>query len=461
MTSIQTPTEFGYSLGRSVRPRGVDLWSRLDRSTRVVGPMGSGKTMRLIAPALRDAPGAALATSTKADLYELTVVPRRQRGPVATMDPLRIVPGAEPLRWSPIHGAQDSRVAEVRGRAFAAGARSNAGASEGAIFYRQRAGALLMCLLHAAALDGASIRNVLAWSQRLTDPAPRRILDTHPNAAPGWADKLSGLVAGDDRTVGNTLATLEQALAPFDHDDIAASIDLPVERCTDLRQLIRENGTVYALGKDTPYGSVAPLVTAIVEDVLDTAEALAYTAPTGRLDPPFLAALDEAPNISPIPSLRQRVADGRGRGICVVYAVQGWASVVARWGAAEAAELAAITSNLVVYGGCKDPNFLADMEKLCGQTKVSRRSRSHSRGAHGGASTSTHETWEPVLRAHEIGTLNVDRGHALVLAENLPPLIARQPALFEQRNLWRDVIQPELAEVRAENVVAREVPVVS
>jgi type IV secretion system protein VirD4 len=327
--------------------------------------------------------------------------------------------------------------------------------SEGAAFYKQRAGAMLMCLLHAAALDGASIQQVLAWSRRPSDPAPRRILDTHPDAAPGWADKLTGIVTGDERTVGNTLATVEQALAPFDHAEVASAIDLPPDRCTDLRALIAANGTVYALGKDTPYGSVAPLVTAIVEDVLDTAEAIGYEMPNGRLDPPFLAALDEAPNIAPIPSLRQRVADGRGRGVCVIYAAQGWAGVVARWGAQEAAELAAITSNLVVYGGCKDPDFLADMEKLCGQVKITRRTRSRSSGAGATHSTAVHETWEPVLRAHEIGTLDVQRGHALVLAENLPPIIARQRALFERRKLWREVIEPEIAEVRATAARAR------
>ncbi|HEX3829084.1 MAG TPA: TraM recognition domain-containing protein [Sporichthyaceae bacterium] len=450
------PTQLGYSLGRSVKPAGVALWARLDRSTRVIGPMGSGKTMRLLAPALRDAPGAALATSTKADLYELTFVPRDKLGPVVVMDPLGIAPGAPPMRWSPIHGAIDSRVAETRGRAFAAGTRSvNAVLSDGALFYKQRAGAMIMCLLHAAALDGASIRNVLAWSRRPTDPAPRRILDRSPDAAPGWGDKLAGLVTGDERTVGNTLATLEQALAPFDHEHVAAAIDLPPEKCTGLRALIEAKGTVYALGKDTPYGSVAPLVTAIVEDVLDTAEAIGYGKPSGRLDPPFLAALDEAPNIAPIPSLRQRVADGRGRGISVIYAAQGWASVVARWGPQEAAELASITSNLVVYGGCKDPDFLADMEKLCGQVKVRRKTDSHSSGQYGSRSTSIHESWEPVLRAHEIGTLDVDRGHALVLAENLPPIIACQPALFQQRKLWRDVIEPELAAVRAKTASAR------
>jgi type IV secretion system protein VirD4 len=193
----------------------------------------------------------------------------------------------------------------------------------------------------------------------------------------------------------------------------------------------------------------------MVEDVLDTAEDLAYAAPTGRLDPPFLAALDEAPNIAPIPSLRQRVADGRGRGIAVIYAAQGWASVVSRWGRTEADELAAITSNLVVYGGCKDADFLAEMERLCGQVKVRRRTHSRSGGVHGSAGVTVHEDWEPVLRAHQIATLDVDRGHALILAENLPPLIARQKALFEDRAAWREVVEHEIASVRAENARAR------
>jgi type IV secretory pathway TraG/TraD family ATPase VirD4 len=427
----------------------------------VVGPMGSGKTMRLLAPALRDAPGAALATSTKADLYELTVMPRRKRGPVVAMDPLGIVPGAEPMRWSPIYGAHDSRVAEIRARAFTAGARvsnstgSTGGSSEGAAFYKQRAGSLLMCLLHAAALDGAGLRQVLAWSRHPGDKTVARILANNPAAAPGWSDKLAELVGGDPRTLGNTLATLEQALAPFDHDAVVAAADVTPQRCTDLRALINANGTVYALGKDTPYGSIAPLVTAIVEDVLDTVEAIGYERPGGRLSPGFLACLDEAPNIAPIPSLRQRVADGRGRGLAVIYATQSWPSMVTRWGA-EADELAAFTSNLVVYGGCKDPEFLADMEALCGRVEVTKRTHNRTHATTllgvGQSSTSTHKVWEPVLQAHEVRGL--PEGQALVLAENLPPIIAHQPALYEDKHLWRQV-EAEVAQVRAENAAAR------
>lgn len=449
------PTELGYRLGRSVRPRGVKLWSRLDRSTRVIGPMGSAKTARLLAPALRETPGSALATSFDTDLYELTVMPRRLRGPVVAMDPLGIIPGAAPLRWSPIHGAVDPQVAQTRARAFiAAGAPSGNG--DGAVFHRRRAGSLLMCLLHAAALDGARLRDVLAWAANPQDPAALHILASHPEAAPGWADKLLGLTGGDDRMLANTLACLELGLSPFDHAAVRAACDVPAERCTDLTAMITASGTVYAVGKDSIYASIAPLITAMAEDVLDAADALGRSAPIGRLDPPFLAVLDEAPKLTPIPSLRQRLADGRKTGMAVIYGTQSWASVIDRWGLAEASELASATATTVVYGGCKDPVFLLDLERVCGQTRVTTRIHHRPRDSDGKArrgSTTVAQTWEPVLRAHQIAALDPGRGHALILAENLPPVIAAQPSLQQQPKLWRR-ITVEVEAVRAENKVA-------
>jgi hypothetical protein len=449
------PTELGYRLGRSIRPRGVKLWSRLDRSTRVIGPMGSGTTARLLAPALRETPGSALAASFDTDLYELTVIPRRLRGPVVAMDPLGIIPGAAPMRWSPIHGAADPRVAQTRARAFIA-AGGPAGGGDGAVFHRRRAGSLLMCLLHAAALDGAHLRDLLAWAANPQDPAALHILATHSEAAPGWADKLLGLTAGDERMLANTLVCLELGLSPFDHAAVRAACDVAPEQCTDLAALITASGTVYAVGKDTIYASIAPLITAMAEDVLDAAEALGHSAPIGRLDPPFLAVLDEAPKLTPIPSLRRRVVDGRSTGMAIIYGTQSWASVIDRWGAAEASELVSATATTVVYGGCKDPVFLLDLEKSCGQTRVTTRIHHRPRDSDGRArrgSTTVAQTWEPVLRAHQIATLDPGRGHALILAENLPPVIAAQPALQQQPKLWRQ-IAVEVEAVRAENKIA-------
>lgn len=87
------PHDFGYSLGTSQRPKGIELWSRADKACRVIGPMGSGKTTRFFAPTIRKWAGPVLATSTKPDLVELTLDARRRDGrPVMVFDPQSIAP---------------------------------------------------------------------------------------------------------------------------------------------------------------------------------------------------------------------------------------------------------------------------------------------------------------------------------------------------------------------------------
>jgi type IV secretory pathway TraG/TraD family ATPase VirD4 len=440
--------EFGYYLGQAYRPAVPDgLYSPYDQSLRVIGPMGSGKTFRFLGRVIRDAPGSVLATSTKPDTVELTYGARTRRGPVVSMDPQGVCPGIEPIRWNPIFGAQDTVTADMRASAFVAGTGTQKGQSdEAASFYRMQASTVLGCLLHAAALDGARLRDVLRWASRFDDPAPRAILDHHPGAGPGWADRLADAVTGDDRTVGNTRSTLANALACFAHAAVVDSIDVGEDRATNIEALLDSRGTIYLLGKDSPYSSVSPLITAMTEDILDRAERLAYSKPARRLDPPLLAALDEAPNISPLPSLRQRVADGRGRGLCVIYLVQGWASAEARWGKATADELASFTNNTLVFGGVGDDEFLAKLEKRCGLVRVYRTSASSGqRGS--GPSRSVSEDWQPVLRAHQIGQLDSpDAGEALLLAGNLPPVLTRLPKLSESAD-WPE-IEAEIRQVR-------------
>jgi hypothetical protein len=52
---IFKPAEVGWRLGRAYEPRGGGLWVPWDRTTGVIGPPGSGKTLDLLAPALRPA----------------------------------------------------------------------------------------------------------------------------------------------------------------------------------------------------------------------------------------------------------------------------------------------------------------------------------------------------------------------------------------------------------------------
>ncbi|MFJ9889522.1 type IV secretory system conjugative DNA transfer family protein [Streptomyces sp. NPDC091287] len=262
---------------------------------------------------------------------------------------------------------------------------------------------------------------------------------------------LRTATTGDSRTVGNTASTLDAALEPFMHQSVIDALQGDGEDHTDFGAFLDAGGTLYLLGKDSEVNSVAPLTTAIAEDLLDFAEAHALASPAGRLDPALLAALDEAPNIAPIPSLRQRVADGRGRGITVVYGLQAWASARARFGDDTAKELAAFTNNVIVLPGDKDPDFLKDMSDLCGQVERERTTKTTSGGDRGGHSTATHMALEPVLRGDEIRGL--PEGHALVLADNLPPIVTRLDGMWTWDS-WAE-IEGHVRDLRAANEAER------
>jgi len=98
------------------------------------------------------------------------------------------------------------------------------------------------------------------------------------------------------------------------------------QRATDVAQLIRDNGTIYLLGREGPYASASPLMTAVAEHVLDTALRLANESPYGRLCPPMVSVLDELPSTAPLPTLRTRMANERALGLSFIYAARRGAS---------------------------------------------------------------------------------------------------------------------------------------
>ena len=125
------------------------------------------------------------------------------------------------------------------------------------------------------------------------------------------------------------------------------------------------------------------------------------------LDPPLLGLLDEAPSIAPVPSLPELLADGRGRGIVLVYAMQSFSQAVTRWGAQRAQTMGNATSITAVLGGLTSPTDLADLERICGQRRVRRVSTHRGTGGRNGRDHSRTISWESeaVLRADQIRTL--------------------------------------------------------
>jgi type IV secretion system protein VirD4 len=421
------PTQVGWRLGTAAEPRtGRDLWVPWDRTAGVIGPQGSGKTLDLLLPALLAAPGAALVTLTKVDDLLLSLDARAAAGrPCVVLDPFRLAPGLAELVWDPVAGCVDPMVAERRAKAFTAGTVKGAVAGghgdDAARFYAAEATKVLQAFFHAAALAGYRLDELLRWvANPRAATEPTEILRGHPHAAPFWHGLLHGALRGDERTAGNTVTTVQQAMSLFFQAGIRdRCVPSPGRAGTDVADLINRGGTIYLLGREDPYASASPLMTAVTEHVLDTALAAANRSTYGRLCPPMLACLDELPSTAPLPTLRTRMANERGLGLSFIYAAQAWRQLAAIFGEQEARALFGLTNILCMFGGSKDVAFNQEISDLLGPVRVTR--RTWQTGTMAGRTGSAEDI--PILTGAEIRHLP-DR-HALVVAENGKPMIAR------------------------------------
>lgn len=433
------PHEVGWRLGRAGRS---ELWVPFDRTTCVIGPQGSGKTLDLLVPALLDAPGGALVTLTKPEDLFLTLEARRCRGgggrPVAVLDPFNAAPGTPELVWDPIAGCEDAMLAERRAKAFANGTIKGAtsqSSDQAARFYAGECAKVLQAYFHAAAIARVGLEELLMWvSSPRQYPQAEEILRTHPAAEPLWDGLLRGALHGDARTAGNTITTVQQSMALFFQRSISERcVPSSTRPATDIEAVIKAGGTIYLLGRDDPYASASPLMTAVTEHILDTAKRLGETSPYGRLCPPFLACLDELPSTAPIPTLSTRMANERALGLSFILAAQTWRQFVVCYGEDEARTIYGLSNNLVVFGGGKDIRFYQELSDLIGSTThTETRYSSRGREWFGVMDRSFDQRRVPILEPAELR--RIEQRKALVLAEMYDPIIANLHRCIEGRS---------------------------
>ena len=412
-------TAVGLRLGRDLHTR-LDVWGSVEDSYLILGPPRSGKGIHLVIPHALDAPGALLTTSTRPDTFHATHQVRARSGPVLTFDPQQLVPDAPRLRWSPTRGCDDPLVAINRARALAAGAALNSATTSDADFWAGMTAAVLRAYLHAAALTGRPMGDVVAWASRPLDPTPVRILRSEPDAAGGWAEELAAQAAADPRQRDSVWAGVRRAVDSLADPRVLATCSPTEAEAFDPATFLTEQGSLYLLGATGTQLSVAPLITALLEDLLDTARTLAADQPGGRLDPPLLLLLDEAANIAPIPSLPNLLSDGGGTGITTVTVLQSLAQARARWGDAGADAMWDASTTKVILGGLAHADDLHRISRLAGDVDVPQITRST---GNGGATRSIGSQRLPALPIERIRCLPA--GEALVLARRCPPLHAQ------------------------------------
>ncbi|WP_269305727.1 type IV secretory system conjugative DNA transfer family protein [Aeromicrobium sp. HA] len=408
----------GYRLGRS---RGQDVWASVEDSILVLGPPRSGKGLHVVINAILDAPGAVITTTTRPDNVAATLTARQERGPVAIFDPQRLAEGLPAgLRWSPVRGCEDPLTAMIRATGLASATGLSTGGVESGGFWEGKTRTALQALLHAAALDDRTPRELFTWTLSPSSASDAvAILASHPNAAAGWADTLESMIHADPRTRDSIWMGVSLALSCLADPRVLNAVTPGPGEHFDPTEFLTHDGTLYLLATGAGAGASWSLVAAFIEDLVETARHLAAASPGARLDPPLLLALDEIGNLSPLPSLPVLMAEGGGTGITTIPVLQSLSQARDKWGDHAAGAIWDASIVKVILGGSSSAADLRDLSSLIGERDEN--SDTISVGDYGSRSMQRSIRRVPVLPPETIRTLPF--GTALVLLRSAPPLV--------------------------------------
>ena len=359
-------SDVGYRLGTC---RGREVWASVEDSILLIGPPRSGKGLHVVIPAILDAPGAVIATSTRPDNLTATLRARKRSGPVAVFDPQHLAEGIPAgMRWSPVRGCEDPLTAMIRATGLASATGLSAGGVESGGFWEGKTRSALQTLLHAAALDHRPPSELFRWT---LDPTAAHdavaILTNHADAAEGWADSLQSMIDADPRTRDSIWQGVSLALGALADPRVLDAVSPKDGEGFDPEAFIRDSGTLYLLATGAGAGASAALVAAFVEDLVETARRMAARSPGARLDPPLLLALDEIGNLAPLPSLPTLMAEGGGTGITTMPVLQSLAQAREKWSENQASAIWDASIVKIVLGGASNSKDLQDLSTLIGE----------------------------------------------------------------------------------------------
>src|SRR5699024_6064867 len=223
------PGDVGYRIGTS---KGREVWASVEDSILLIGPPRSGKGLHIVIPAILDAPGAVVTTSTRPDNLTATLRARQRIGPVAVFDPQHLAEGIPAgLRWSPVRGCENPLTAMIRATGLAATTGLSAGGVESGGFWEGKTRTALQSLLHAAALDHRPPAELFRWTLDPTAAAEAvAILTNSPQAAIGWADSLGAMIDSDPKTRDSIWQGVALALGALADPRVLDAVTPPPDR---------------------------------------------------------------------------------------------------------------------------------------------------------------------------------------------------------------------------------------
>jgi len=411
-----------FTLGSRGRTR-VRL--RAESSVLVIGPTRSGKTSALVVPNLLTWRGPAIATSTKAELVDVTAGYRQTRGPVYVYDPTAEMSArCESLRWSPIAGCESVDHA-WRVAAWLSGALQQQGRADNDWAHWAESAKLLVApLFHAAALTGRSINDVCAWIHAFDLGAAASLLEDiaegdDPARAQDAARALSMLTAVDQRPEkerGTVFSTVMRLFSAFNERAVAESASWSRFNAQDF---LRRSGTLYLCTPRQSPERIAALFAGLLMTVVTAAYAMADATRAGALEPPLGLFLDELANVVPVEDLPSLASQGAGRGVVLMSIVQDLSQLRSRYGNERANSILNNHVCKVVLPGITDPDTADVLSRLLGH-----REHTEVQVTRGGDGRTTHSY---VRRREPLATADALRqlapGSAAVLDGGAPPML--------------------------------------
>jgi type IV secretory pathway TraG/TraD family ATPase VirD4 len=395
----------------------------------------------VIIPNLLDWPGPFVATSTKDDLIVHTACALRHERPVYVFDPTGYSEWPDPVCWDAVAGCEDPHVAIYRARALNAAAGSSRGIQH-ADYFQAYNEAIHRCYLHAAAVSGRDIAAVRQWVNRAESRDAIRALRKSPSA-PEWADDLEAITNMHHEALTNVFSGARRAYDCLADPRVLRACQ-PSAATFIAERVITERAAVFIVGTSGAQASMAPIVAALIETIVDAAKQGAVRSATRRLTPPLGLVLDECANIAPLPSLPQLVTDGAGQGITTMIVLQSLGQARARWGVDGTAALWDGCTVKVVLGGLADTRDLETVSRMCGDVDVEVAGRSYDPD---GEQTRTFSHRRiPAFTPGQVRTMR--RWHGLLFYEELRPIETALPGWWELRQYRSRVSQAAVAFAR-------------
>ncbi|MGH3751961.1 MAG: type IV secretory system conjugative DNA transfer family protein [Pseudonocardiaceae bacterium] len=337
----------------------IRVWVPIEEVLCVFGRPRRGKTGQLIHWVI-DWAGPLLVTSTKVDIYHLTHGMRAKRGPVRCFNPLELGTLPNTIAFDPLTDCADAERADERATDLISG---GVGASDGdGKRWDDQAQRVLTGFLHAAALGGHTMTDVLRWVAQ-PDASERQVmalLRTSPSAY-AFVPSAEQFFDTNSRTRTSVTFTIMPALAWLASTRAREATQGAAK--LDVHELLAEHSTIYLFAEAK--SRLGPLMSALAGYISREAKRIAAQRPGGRLDPGLRLVLDEVANICPVP-LPEWTSDFGSHGISIIAAFQSRAQMVSRWGQAGARAIANNTGATILHAYGQDTEDLEHWVTLSG-----------------------------------------------------------------------------------------------